>query len=210
MIRIGIADDHCILSDGIKHLMEYDDVFTVVFQAGNGKECLEFLEKTENTIDILLLDISMPEIDGFHVLEKVKRNYFHIKTIFLTSFDDYVHFSYALDLGADGYLLKNTAFSELIHAIGDVKEGLVYIDKNLTHLLKKYILDDVKKVKLTKREQEIMVCVASGMMNKEIALDLNIREETVKNHLSKIYYKFHVNDRTQAVVYAVKHHYIEL
>lgn len=210
MIRIGIADDHYILSDGIKKLMEYNDVFTVVFQARNGKKCLEFLEETANTIDILLLDISMPEIDGFDVLEKVKQKYFHIRTIFLTSFDDYYHFSYALHLGADGYLLKNTAFEELITAIIDVYDGLIYIDKSLSLSLKRYIIDDVEDVKLTKREKEIMVCVASGMMNKEIAVDLNIREETVKNHLTKIFYKFNVNDRTQAVVYAVKHHYIEL
>lgn len=210
MIRIGIADDHYILSEGIKKLIEYNDVFTVVFQAGDGKECLEFLEETDNTIDILLLDISMPELDGFDVLEKVKRKYFHIRTIFLTSFDDYRHFSYALHLGADGYLLKNAPFTELVNAIIDVYNGLIYIDKSLSCSLQRYIIDDVEDIKLTKREKEIMLCVASGMMNKEIAVDLNIREETVKNHLTKIFYKFRVSDRTQAVVYALKHHYIEL
>ncbi len=210
MIRIGIVDDHYILTEGIRNLMEYNDDFTVVFQAESGNECLEFLEETDNTIDILILDISMPGLNGYEVLEKIKKEYFHIRTIFFTCYNDYIHFSYAMNLGADGYLLKNNGFDELTIALKDVSIGLVYIDKTLSPLLKRYVMDNEDKVILTKREKEIMYCVASGMMNKEIAIDLKIREETVKNHLTRIFYKFKVNDRTQAVLYAVKNHFIEL
>lgn len=210
MIRVGIVDDHYILTEGIMKLLEYNDIFTVVFQATSGKECLEFLEKTEYTIDILLLDIGMPELNGYEVLSKIKEKYFHVRTIFLTSYDDYLHFSHAMNLGADGYLLKNIEFDELSLAIKDVFNGLFYIDKAMSQLMKRYIMSNEDKIILTKREKEIMLCVASGMMNKEIAVDLKIREETVKNHLTRIFYKFHVNDRTQAVVYAVKNHFIEL
>lgn len=210
MIRIGIVDDHYILTEGIVKMLEYNDAFTVVFQATSGKECLEFLEETEYTIDVLLLDIGMPELSGYEVLSAIKEKYFHIKTIFLTSLDDYTHFSHAMSLGADGYLLKNTEFDELSLAIKDVFNGLVYIDKTLSSFMKRYIVNSDNKTILTKREKEIMVCVASGMMNKEIAVDLKIREETVKNHLTRIYYKFHVSDRTQAVLYAVRNHFIEL
>lgn len=210
MIRVGIADDHYILMEGIMKLLEYNEIFTVVFQATSGRECLEFLEEAEYTIDVLLLDIGMPELSGYEVLSKIKEKYFHIKTIFLTSFSDYTHFSNAMNLGADGYLLKNIELDELSTAIKDVSDGLVYIDKTMSQLMKRYIMSNEDKAILTKREKEIMVCVASGMMNKEIAVDLKIREETVKNHLTRIFYKFHVNDRTQAVLYAVRNHFIEL
>ncbi len=210
MIRVGIVDDHYILMEGIMKLLEYNEIFTVVFQATSGRECLEFLEETEYTIDVLLLDIGMPELSGYEVLSKIKEKYFHIKTIFLTSFSDYAHFSRAMNLGADGYLLKNIESDELSLAIKDVSSGLVYIDKTMSQLMKRYIMSNENKTILTKREKEIMVCVASGMMNKEIAVDLKIREETVKNHLTRIFYKFHVNDRTQAVLYAVRNHFIEL
>lgn len=210
MIRIGIVDDHYILTEGLKNLMECDKDFNVVFQAQSGKECLEFLAKAENTIDILLLDISMPGLSGYEVLEKIKKEYFHIRTIFFTFYNDYSHFSRAMDLGVDGYILKNIDFSELTIALKDIANGLVYIDKNMDSLLKRYVSGTDSSETLTKREREIMYCVASGMMNKEIAIDLKIREETVKNHLTRIFDKFKVNDRTQAVVYAIKNNMIDL
>lgn len=210
-IRIGIVDDHSIVCNGVRLFFENNRNYTVVFHAYNGNDCLELLNKKENIVDILLLDISMPDIDGFAIFEKLKDKYFNIKIIFLTSYDDYYHFSYALDIGTDGYVLKSTEFSELDDAIQFVYQGKQYIDYRLSNYYLRYqsSMKD-KRTVLTKREKQILNCVVSGMLNKEIAVYLNIKEETVKNHLEHIYYKIGVKDRTQAAVSALKNNYINL
>lgn len=210
-IRIGIVDDHNVMRDGVKNIIEYNSDYSVIFQASNGKECLDFLEENHYTVDILLLDICMPMLDGFKVLAAIKERYFHIRTIFLTSYEDNVHFFDALDSGVDGYLLKNIGYDELLYAISEVSKGLAYIDKRMNRSFKEYVSDiEIPKEKLTKREKEIITYVAAGKLNKEIAFELAIREETVKNHLTKIFQKLNVNDRTQAAIYAVKNHFIDI
>ena len=211
-IRIGIVDDHVLLCDGIKNLIQQNTNDIVVFQAANGKECLEYLEDSEYTIDVLLLDIVMSDMNGYQVLEEIQKKYFHVRTIFLTSFDDSFHFCKALDLGIDGYLLKNIDYKELLFAISQVGKGLNYFDKRLEPILTEYVsnIDFKRNVFLTNREKEILSHVADGMSNKEIAYTLKIREETVKNHLSNVFHKFQVNDRTQAVLHAWKNHYLDL
>ncbi len=210
-IRIGVVDDHSIFCNGIRYIFENSRNYTVVFSAYNAKECISLLSKTENTVDVLLLDIRIPGEDGFTIFEQIKQRYYHIKIIFLTCYDDYYHLSFALDIGADGYVLKNTSFSELDIAIQFVYQGKQYIDHRLEKYYFQYHLNKQNKRRtLTKRELQILKCVISGMMNKEIALFLHIKEETVKNHLEHIYRKLSVNDRTQAAIYAIKNHYIDL
>lgn len=210
-VRIGVVDDHCIICNGICNILKNNCDYTVVFCAYNAEDCLSLLQKEENFVDVLLLDISMPHMNGFEVYHIIKQLYFHIKIIFLTSSNDYSHFSHALDIGADGYVLKNIDFPELEIAINRVNRGIQYFDQRLITLLLKYNSGiNNKKERLTNREKEILNCVVSGMMNKEIAFLLNIKEETVKNHLVHIYKKFKVADRTQATVYAIKNHYIDL
>lgn len=211
LIRIGVVDDHSIMWDGVCNLIEDRGKYNVVFQAHSGIQCLELLESNRNTIDILLLDLSMSELGGLDVVRIIKSKYFHIKIIFLTSFDDYGMFSKALNMGIDGYLLKNVYFSELETAIEKVYVGLCYVDSRLHRFYKKYKSKTyIVEQRLTTREREVINCVAAGMLNKEIAYFLCIREETVKNHLSNVFRKFQVNDRTQAVIYAVKNNYIDL
>lgn len=210
-IRVGIVDDHNIICDGIRTLIEYHSDYKVVFQACSGNDCLTLIDKPENLIDILLLDIDMPGKNGYDVLQLVQERYYNIKIIFLTSYNDYEHFSRAMNFHVDGYLLKNGSFIELLSAIREVHNGLSFIDNRLFSLLEQYIRNiDSARLKVTEREKEILTCVASGMINKEIASNLNISEETVKSHLSRIFRKFDVSDRTEAVTYAVKNHYLIL
>ncbi len=210
-IRIGVVDDHSIVCNGICLFFENNRNYTVVFHAYNGEDCFEILNKKENVIDVLLLDISIPKEDGFDIFDKIKEKYYNIKIIFLTSYDDYYHFSYALDIGIDGYVLKSTQFSELEYAIQFVYQGKQYIDFRLANYYHRYQLSvKEERTVLTKREKQILNCVVSGMLNKEIAVFLHIKEETVKNHLEHIYHKIGVKDRTQAAVSAIQNHYINL
>ncbi|MBE5886314.1 MAG: response regulator transcription factor [Lachnospiraceae bacterium] len=210
-IRIGIVDDHNVMRDGVKNIIEFNSDYSVIFQASNGKECLDYLEENHCIVDILLLDICMPKLDGFKVLETIKKRYYHIRTIFLTSYEDNKHFFNALDSGVDGYLLKNIGYDELLYAISEVSKGLAYIDKRMNLSFKEYVSDiEIPKEKLTKREKEIITYVAAGKLNKEIAFELEIREETVKNHLTRIFHKLNVSDRTQAAICAFKNHFIDI
>lgn len=210
-IRIGIVDDHPIICDGLRNVIKNNSDYMVVFQAYGGRECLELLERPENTIDVLLLDIVMPDMNGFQVSGIIKKKFFHIKTIFLTSYNDYETFSEGMKCGTEGYIYKGISTVGLISAVEEVFLGNTYVDSKLSFLLDRYILEEKKeKENLTKREKEIMYHVATGKMNKEIAMDLNIREETVKNHLSRVYQKLQVGDRTQAALRAVKEHLIDI
>ena len=124
---------------------------------------------------------------------------------------DYYVFVKVLDAGVDGFLISEFSLFVLESAIENINTGSIYIDSSIQHFFSKYKKEYIiRDTKLTAREKEIITCVASGMVNKEIAYFLRIREETVKNHLSNIFRKFDVHDRTQAVIYAVKYHYIDL
>lgn len=211
-IKVMITDDHVLLREGIKKLLECDESMKVIAEAGNGMECLE---KIKNCYpDILLLDITMPEINGMDVLKKIKDDKVDVKILILTVHDEIDYLVKAVDLGVDGYVVKNVESSELIKAIYMIMAGKMYIQPSLIPALNSRLANrDVKKEKvesLTKREKEILIQIASGMSNKEIALDLDISERTVKNHISNIFKKIEVSDRTQAAVFAIRHNIIKL
>lgn len=214
MINIIIADDHAMIREGIKQLLEMEGDFQIIAEAGDGEECLSLLE--EVTADVLLLDINMPKKNGLEVLEslKAKKNKSKIKVIILTVHNETEYLLKAVDIGVDGYILKNSGSSELRKAIYNVYKGNIYIQHDLIPALNSRLIHrDVDKERieqLTRRELEVLIKVASGMSNKEIATTLTISERTVKNHISNIFKKIQVIDRTQAAVFAIKNNLIEL
>lgn len=209
-ISIGIVDDHSIICDGIKFLIEQKTDFCVTFQAYNGLDCLAHLEKTGHLIDILLMDITMPDIDGYNLYKEIKNKYHRIKVIYLTAYEDYHTFARAMDMGVEGYFLKSAPIENIIKGIEEVFKGKFFIDRNLESYLENYFYQNRSEdTLLTERENQIMYQVVSGKANKEIAFELEIREETVKNHLSRIYRKLNVGDRTQAALYVVKNNIIK-
>lgn len=212
-IRVGIADDHKLLCDCMKSMLEFGSDYTVVFQCNDGTECIESLKNNKDKIDVLLLDVDMPSLDGFQVLRFIKENNYNMKVLFLTGYDDIPMILQAIEAGADGYLLKDVKAEELITAIRDVNFGKRYIQTDLLTLLEKEALPKTKsgaEVNLTERERQILAYVAGGANNKEIALELDISEQTVKNHLTNIFKKINVFDRTQATIYAIKNKIIVL
>lgn len=211
IIEVMIADDHILMREGIKQLLEFDGNIMVIAEAGNGSECLEKLKVFHP--DVLLLDINMPEINGMEVLKKVKADKVDSKILMLTV-HNVEYLIRALDIGVDGYIMKDSESSELKKAIYMILDGKRYIQPNLIpELNAKLASMDVERDKLrflTKREKEVLVQVASGMSNKEIAINLDISERTVKNHISNIFKKIDVSDRTQAAVFAIKNNMVKV
>lgn len=210
--KVMIADDHSLIREGIKQLLEFDGSIEVVSEAANGVECLD---KLENHIpDILLLDINMPEKNGLEVLDEIKKKEYDVKVLILTVHNELEYLLRAVDIGVDGYILKDSESAELKRAIRSIMSGENYIQASLIPALNNRLANrDIDKDKidsLTSRELEVLIQVANGMINKEIATSLNISERTVKNHVSNIFKKIDVSDRTQAAVFAIKNNIITL
>lgn len=211
-IKVMIADDHSLIREGLKQLLEFDGSIQVVGEAANGVECLDNLVKYEP--EVLLLDINMPHLNGIDVLKKMKEDKSPVKVLILTVHNELEYLMNAVDIGVEGYIMKDSDSSELKKAIKTVRDGENYIQSSLIPALNNRLLNrDVDKDKvasLTNRELEVLVQVANGMFNKEIATNLNISERTVKNHISNIFKKIDVSDRTQAAVFAIKNNIIKL
>lgn len=211
-INIMITDDHAMIREGIKQLLEFDGNIKVVAEAGDGEECLAILEN--NIPDVLLLDINMPKKNGIEVLKEIKSKNKPLKILMLTVHNEVEYLLKAVDIGVDGYVLKDSDSSELKKAIVSIMNGESYIQPSLIPMLNaKLVSRDTDKDKieqLTKRELEVLIKVANGMFNKEIAISLNISERTVKNHLSNIFKKIQVSDRTQAAVFAIRNDIVKV
>ncbi len=211
-IKVMLVDDHILIREGIRQLLEFDGSIEVISEAKDGEECLEKLSASKP--DVLLLDINMPKKNGIEVLQEIKEKKLEIKVLILTVHNEIEYLMKAIDIGADGYMMKDSDFAELKRAIEVVLSGESYIQPSLIPALNKRLLmkdkDNDKVETLTKREQEVLICVVEGMLNKEIALSLNISERTVKNHISNIFKKIGVSDRTQAAVFAIKNDIVKL
>ncbi|MCX4352686.1 MAG: response regulator transcription factor [Lachnospiraceae bacterium] len=211
-IRVMITDDHSLIREGLKQLLEFDGSIEVVGEASNGVECLDKLN--ECNPEVLLLDINMPEKNGIEVLKQMKTDQSQVKVLILTVHNEMDYLMKAVDIGVDGYILKDSESSELKKAIRAVRDGENYIQPSLIPAMNSQLLnrdtDKDKLSSLTNRELEVLVQVANGMFNKEIATNLNISERTVKNHISNIFKKIDVSDRTQAAVFAIKNNIIKL
>lgn len=208
-VKVVIIDDHVMVREGIKQLLEIDGDILVVGEAGDGEEGIKLLENMKP--DVVLLDINMPKMNGLEVLEVLKKRGLSHKVLILTIHNEVEYLVKAVDIGVDGYVLKDSELAVLKKAIFTIDEGNSYIQPSLTPLLKDK-LEQMKEAKeeLTKRELEVLKLIARGMYNKEIADELVISEKTVKNHISNIFRKIDVSDRTQAAIYAIKHSYVEI
>lgn len=211
-IRIIITDDHALIREGLKQLLEFDGDITIVDDAANGEECIE--KVVSYNPDILLLDINMPKMNGIEVLENIRDRGLNQKVIILTVHNEIEYMLKAMDLGVNGYILKDSSSSEIKRAIYAVMNGEIFIQKELVPVLNSKLLKrDIDKEKinsLTNRELNILKMVSQGLSNKDLASALNISERTVKNHLSSLFKKINVKDRTQAAVFAIKNDLVEI
>lgn len=205
-IKILVADDHAIFRDGLRKLLEGIDDVQIVGEAATGNQCEEMLAKLKP--DILLLDLRMPEKDGFSVLEEVDFDSLLTRVIVLTAVEDDRDVIRAMRLGARGVVLKQSASDQLLKSIRKVHGGEIWLDNRMTA----EVIDAFKKGAegrekplLSDREKEITLLVAQGFRNREIGEKLFISEQTVKNHLHNIYDKLGVSDRLELALYAIHH-----
>ena len=206
-INVMIAEDHSMIREGLKQLLELEPDIKVVAGCSDGQEAVE--KYREAKPDIVLLDINMPTLNGLEALRQIREYDSGAKAVMLTIHQDRNYLLKALELGALGYILKDAEASVLIEAVRSVKNYQTYIQPVMAReLVNEYKrikggYDDPKK-SLTGREVEVLKLLSKGMLNKEIAKNLFISEKTVKNHISSIFRKLNVQDRTQAAVFAIK------
>lgn len=210
--KIIIADDHSMVREGLKQLLELDGDVEVIAEANNGIECIDLLERLSP--QVLLLDINMPKMNGLEVLEKVKEKNIDVKIIILTVHNEIEYLLKAVNIGIDGYMLKDSDSAELKKAIFHVIDGESYIQPSLIPMLNSKMIErDVDQTKidsLIRRELEVLKLLSVGLYNKEIGKNLGISERTVKNHISNIFKKINVMDRTQAAVFAIRNNLINV
>lgn len=224
VISIALIDDHKLFREGVKRILSFESSFDVVAEGSDGTEVKAIVEKYNP--DVILMDINMPEINGIDATKHLIEQYPNIKIIMLSIHDDESYVSHALQTGAQGYLLKEIDTESLIEAIQVVNEGGSYLHPKVTHnLVREYrellgekaannSITDIEYRKplhlLTKRECQVLQLLSEGQSNRTISETLQISEKTVKNHVSNILQKMDVNDRTQAVVTAIKNGWVEV
>lgn len=223
--KIAIIDDHQLFREGVKRILEFEETFEVVAEGDDGSETLKIVE--EHRPDVVIMDINMPQVNGIQATRELIEQYPDTKVIILSIHDDENYVTHALQTGASGYLLKEMDADALIEAVRVVAEGGSYLHPKVTHNL----VNEYRKLAagvarsgsylqaveirrplhlLTRRECEVLQMLADGKSNRGIGEALFISEKTVKNHISNILQKMNVNDRTQAVVVAIKNGWVEV
>lgn len=211
-IKVFIADDHSMIREGLIQLLELEDNIVVIGQAANGEDALKQLKVLKP--DVVLMDLNMPLLTGLEVINNLQKHNIYHKIIVLTIHNEIDYLIKAVEMGCNGYVLKDSDSNLLKKAIYTVYTGDTFIQPTLVPVLNSGLanrtelnnmLDD-----LTKREIEVLKLLARGLFNKEIAYELQISERTVKNHVSNIFKKIQVSDRTQAAVFAIKANLIDL
>ncbi len=207
MIKVLIVDDHHVVRRGLLFFLKTQKDIEVVGEASNGKEAIELTALLQP--DIILMDLVMPEMDGIQATKHIKAKYPNIQIIMLTSFSDRDHVVPAIEAGAAGYQLKDIEPDELVLAIRRVMDGENIMHPQVTTQLiqNQEMTSELPHMlhPLTNREQDVLGELTKGKSNKEIASSLFVTEKTVKTHISNIFAKLEVQDRTQAALYAVKH-----
>lgn len=213
MIKLMLADDHTIIRKSLKLLLEMNGTMKVVAEATSAAECILFPNGSD--ADILLLDIAISECSGLDVLNKLRAISKTCKVIVLTGIREIDYLIRAVELDVDGYIMNDSSPEELFRAIQTVYyDGKKYIQPDLIPALNSSLIKrDYEKEKidsLTRRELEVLIKVAHGNINRDIASDLDISERTVKNHIASNFKKIDVEDRTQAAVFAIKNSLIKI
>ena len=207
-VKVIIADDHALVREGLRRLLELDPNIDVLTEVGDGQGAINMVRKLRP--DVVLMDVKMPGTNGIVATKVIKREMPSIRVVALTIYEDEEVIE-MVRAGVSAYVLKDVAGSELIDTIYRVMNGEVVIHPRVaSRLVRELTRVDRKKdtLRLTKRERDVLTCLVKGNSNKEMADSMFISEKTVKNHLTSIFRKLGVKDRTQAAVYALKNHIV--
>jgi DNA-binding NarL/FixJ family response regulator len=204
-IRVLVVDDHAVVRQGLRGLLELQDGIEVVDDAENGEEGVEAAIRLRP--DVILMDLVMPKLDGVSAMRLLRERLPATRVIVLTSFLDDDKLLPALRAGAAGYLLKNAEPREVVRAVRTAHAGGTLLDPVVAARLVETLAADDRGdpvARLTPREREVLVLIGRGYANKRIALELGLAEKTVKTHVGHVLAKLGVSDRTQAAVLAVR------
>ena len=203
MIRLLIVDDHGVVRAGLEQLVRTFDDVEIVGSAGDGEEAVTL--SAERLPDVVLMDLEMPRVDGIEATGRILAARPETKVVVLTSFSDRESILRALDAGAIGYLLKDAAPAELEQAIRSAARGEVPLDPKAAYALLSARRSAAPTHELSEREREVLTMLGHGFGNKRIAQRLEISEKTVKAHLTSVFRRIGVTDRTQAALWAQRH-----
>ncbi|WP_411842242.1 response regulator [Salinicoccus sp. HZC-1] len=209
MYKIIMTDDHHIVREGMKFLLSTTEDIRVVEDFGTGAETLDYLSANHQEIDLVLLDLVMPEMDGIEVTRRIKSEFPNIKVLVLSSYTSEEYIRPVFAAHADGYIIKEMEAEELIESIKNVIEGEKVIHPDILEVIDREGDMPHEKNVLSAREIEVLKEIVKGKSNKEIGEALFVSEKTVKTHVSHILNKLEVSDRTQAVIYAIKYNIVE-
>lgn len=214
VIRILIADDHTLMREGIRALLDNEPDITVVGEADDGRETVRLAHQLRP--NVILMDIAMPSLNGLEATRQIKREHPEINVLVLTMYDHEEYLRQVLKVGASGYILKRAAASELVAAIRAVNAGEAVLSPSITRIL----LDDylrrespiveLKDDELTPREREVLQLIAEGKTSREIAELLDLSIKTVQSHRGSIMQKLDLHDRGELIKYAIQKKIIEI
>ena len=207
-IRVLIADDHVLVREGTRQLLEREDDIEVVAEAADGEEAVELATNTQP--DIAIIDIAMPKLNGIEATKQIKALLPATAVLILTAYDNDQYVSALLEAGAAGYLLKTVRGRELIEAVRAVHNGESVLHPVIAHKVLQHYVPTTRKTQqvspehLSEREVEVLKLAAKWMSNKDIADELSLSVRTVQAHLANIFNKLQVGSRTEAILYGLK------
>ncbi|WP_139416947.1 response regulator transcription factor [Agromyces laixinhei] len=212
-IRVAIADDQALVRTGLRMVLEAEPDLAVVGEAGDGRAAIDLVERHE--VDVMLMDVRMPEVDGIAATEAITRGDRNTRVLVLTTFDLDEYAFAAIRAGASGFLLKDSRPAELVGAVRTVHAGEAALAPRVTRRMIELFAGELPGAAtaneapalalLTPREREILVAVAEGRSNAEIADQFFLSESTVKTHVGRVLAKLDARDRVQLVIYAYEH-----
>lgn len=206
MISLYIVDDHAVVIEGIYALLQNEEGIKVVGFANSGANCVQYF--SHNTADVILMDISMPDMSGIDLCKIIKRKYPGVMVLALSTFDQGSYVRNMMENGASGYLLKNAGKAEIIEAVKLVAQGKTYLSFDAS----KNLISDSQKLKsiphLTKREKEVLALVVAGFTNTQMADQLYISPDTVDSHRKSLHLKLNVNNTASLVRMAIENNLI--
>lgn len=203
MIRVLIAEDHAVVRGGLLQLLEHVDDIEIVGAAAGGQEAVALA--AAEAPDVVLMDLEMPDLDGIEATRKIRAANPEVNVVVLTAFSDRQRILGAIDAGAVGYLLKDAEPEELIRGLEAAARGESPLAPKAAQALVSARAEQQTEPELTPREREVLALLADGLPNKLIARRLEISEKTVKAHLTSIFQRIGVTDRTQAALWAQRH-----
>ncbi|WP_010289032.1 response regulator transcription factor [Kurthia massiliensis] len=206
MVNIMIVDDHLIVREGIRLILETEERYEVVGEAENGQQALDILQTV--TPDVILLDLNMPILDGLNLMKKLQNIGMTVPIIILTTYKEKALLAEAVSLGASSYLLKDTGREKLFATIDAAIRGETLLQPDMLQLLMEAQAEKHAPKLFTDKELVVLKALARGLKNSEIAMEMHVAERTVKSYLTTIYSKLGVKTRAQAIVVAMEKSYI--